>query len=123
MAVNNPHSVDRAYKFIYKILGIIFHWYLYHQGEKIEFIETEIPDTGQRKDVMVKVDGKTIQITEFMANALSHDKLLIIHGIGAGIVKNNVHEELSHNKYVSKYYIDSFNNGCTIVILDNKKVS
>lgn len=40
MPVNNPHSVDRAYKFIYKILGIIFHLYLYDEGENIEFVET-----------------------------------------------------------------------------------
>ena len=38
MPVNNPHSVDRAYKFIYRLLGIIFHWYLYMEGEEIEFI-------------------------------------------------------------------------------------
>lgn len=75
MAINNPHSVDRAYKFIYKILGIIFHWYLYFEGEEIEFVETEVSGTGQLKDVVVKVDGKTIQITEFMAKALSYDKL------------------------------------------------
>lgn len=75
MPVNNPHSVDRAYKFIYKMLGIIFHWYLYFEGEEIEFIETEIADTGQRRDVMVKVDGERIQITEFMAKALDDKKL------------------------------------------------
>lgn len=96
MAVNNPHSVDRAYKFIYKILGIIFHWYLYHQGEKIEFIETEIPDTGQRKDVMVKVDGKTIQITEFMAKALSHDKLIDLF---------DYHESTRRDPEYDGYYI------------------
>jgi hypothetical protein len=78
MPVNNPHSVDRAYKFIYKMLGIIFHWYLYFEGEEIEFIETEIADTGQRRDVMVKVDGERIQITEFMAKALDDKKLKAI---------------------------------------------
>lgn len=75
MPVNNPHSVDRAYKFNYKMLGIIFHHYLYHKGDKIEFIETEIPNTGQRKDMMVKVDDELIQITEFMSKALDKNKL------------------------------------------------
>ena len=78
MPVNNPHSVDRAYKFIYKMLGIIFQWYLYLEGKEIEFIETEIADTGQRRDVMVKVDGERIQITEFMAKALDDKKLKTI---------------------------------------------
>ena len=78
MPVNNPQSADRSYKFNYKMLGIRFHRYLYGEGETIEFIETEIPDTGQRKDSVVKVDGKTIQITEFMSNALYDDKLFDI---------------------------------------------
>ena len=75
MVVNNPQSVDRSYKFIYKMLGIKFHRYVYGEGENIEFIETEISDTGQRKDMVVIVDGKTIQITEFMATPLNDKKL------------------------------------------------
>ena len=75
MIRNNPHSVDRAYKFIYFILRIIFHTYLYGECEKIEFIETEIASTGQRKDVSVKVDDDTIQITELMATPLNEEKL------------------------------------------------
>ena len=75
MPANNPQSADRSYKFTYKMLGIKFHRYLYHEGETIEFVETEIPDTGQRKDMTVKVDGKHIQITEFMSKALYSEKL------------------------------------------------
>lgn len=75
MTLNNPQSADRSYKFNYKMLGIKFHRYLYREGESIEFIETEIPDTGQRKDMVAKVDGKKIQITEFMSKALYDDKL------------------------------------------------
>ena len=71
MPSNNPQSADRSYKFNYKTLGIKFHRYFYDEGENIE---TEIPDTGQRKDIVVKVDG-TIQITEFMSKALYDDKL------------------------------------------------
>lgn len=60
---------------MYKRLGILFHRYTYNEGEKIEFIETEIADTGQRKDIVVKVDDELIRITEFMATALSDKKL------------------------------------------------
>ena len=74
MAINNPQSVDRSYKFKYKVLGIDFHRYIYGEGETIEFLETEIPDTGLRKDIVVRVDGKYIQITEFMATPLSKEK-------------------------------------------------
>lgn len=75
MTVNNPQSADRSYKFMYKLLGAIFHRYLYHEGEDVEFIDTEISDTGQRKDISVKVDKKIIQITEFMSKALYDKKL------------------------------------------------
>ena len=78
MPVNNPQSADRAYKFMYKRLDIKFHRYFYQEGEYIEFIETEIPETGQRKDMVVKVDGKTIKITEFMATPLGEKKMRAI---------------------------------------------
>ena len=38
-------------------------------------MDTEIPHTGQRRDVIVKVDGKTVRITEFMATPLKKGKL------------------------------------------------
>ena len=75
MAVNNPQSADRSYKFIYKMLDIRFHRYLYHEGDFIEFIETEIADIGQRKDIVVKVDDDTIQLTEFMTKGVYDEKL------------------------------------------------
>ena len=78
MAKNNPHSVDRSYKYLYKTLKIKFHRYLFHEGEKIEFIETEIPETGQRKDLVVKEDDTIIRILEFMSKALYDAKLIDI---------------------------------------------
>ncbi|MEE3343133.1 MAG: Smr/MutS family protein [Bacilli bacterium] len=52
---------------------------------------------------------------------LKHEKILIIHGIGQGIVKETVHEELSKNKSVLSYQLDSFNTGCTIVQLNTNE--
>ena len=49
---------------------------------------------------------------------LGNDTLVIIHGIGSGIVKKEVHEVLSTNKDVIDYKTDNFNSGCTIVKLD-----
>lgn len=45
------------------------------------------------------------------------NKVVIIHGKGRGIVKEAVNSELKINKNVSKYYIDNFNDGMTIVEL------
>lgn len=46
---------------------------------------------------------------------LKQEKGVIIHGIGTGILKKQVHEVLRKDKRVEKYYIDFFNIGCTIV--------
>lgn len=79
MVVNNPHSVDRYYKFIYKLFEIKFHKYFYQEGSEIKFTETEIQNTGQRKDIVVKIDNNRIRITEFMSKALYNDKLKDLH--------------------------------------------
>lgn len=49
---------------------------------------------------------------------LGNDTIVIIHGIGQGIVKNEVHNVLKSNKKVKEYKTDNFNPGCTIVRLN-----
>ena len=44
-------------------------------------------------------------------------KVMIVHGIGTGILKKETHDFLKKSKLVSKYYIDMFNVGTTIVEL------
>lgn len=48
---------------------------------------------------------------------LGNEKIVIVHGIGSGIVKNAVHDALRINKNVIEYKTDNFNSGCTIVRL------
>lgn len=48
---------------------------------------------------------------------LKNKMIIIIHGIGTGILKKQVHEVLKKDKRVEKYYINFFNIGCTIVEL------
>ena len=93
MAKNNPHSVDRSYKFIYKTLGIKFHRYLFDEGEYIEFIKTEIPGTGLRKDIVVKVDRNLIRIIEFMSKALYDTKLIVIFDYFVDTYRNPLYED------------------------------
>lgn len=65
-------------------------------------------------------DSARILVNEFIEDnyKLKHDKLLIIHGIGSGILKKEVHEVLKKNKKVKRYKLDNFNSGCTIVEID-----
>lgn len=48
---------------------------------------------------------------------LKIEKAIIVHGIGTGILKKQVHEVLKKDKRIEKYYIDFFNIGCTVVEL------
>lgn len=48
---------------------------------------------------------------------LGNEVIVIIHGIGSGIVKNEVYDTLRVNKNVLEYKTDNFNSGCTIVKL------
>ena len=48
---------------------------------------------------------------------LGNETIIIIHGIGEGILKNEVHELLKHDKRVLEYKTDNLNNGLTIVKL------
>lgn len=47
--------------------------------------------------------------------ALKNAKLCIIHGIGSGKVKDEVHDVLKHDKRIKSYRVDFMNPGCTIV--------
>ncbi|MDD3048540.1 MAG: Smr/MutS family protein [Bacilli bacterium] len=50
-------------------------------------------------------------------NTLNNKDLVIIHGVGMGIIKKQVHDTLKKNKYVLTYKVHTFNIGCTIVKL------
>lgn len=48
---------------------------------------------------------------------LKYQSGMIIHGIGKGVLKKQVHETVKKNQKVEKYYINSYNIGCTIIEL------
>lgn len=53
---------------------------------------------------------------------LGNNLVKIVHGIGTGILKEEIHKFLKHNKKVLAYKIDIFNQGVTIVeIISIKK--
>ena len=49
---------------------------------------------------------------------LKNEKIVVIHGIGKGIVKKAVHNELKNNKNVRSFKLDNFNEGQTIIELN-----
>ena len=64
-------------------------------------------------------DSARVAVNDFINEniILGNDTIVIIHGIGAGIVKREVHNTLARNKEVLQYKTDNFNSGCTIVKL------
>lgn len=65
-------------------------------------------------------ESARVMTNDFVDEAyrLNYEKIVIIHGIGTGIVKNAVHEALSKNKKVLKFNVDGFNIGCTVVYIN-----
>lgn len=66
--------------------------------------------------------GETKEVTRILVNEFISDnikmgnhKVFIIHGIGTGTLKKEVHEVLKNDKRIEKFYLDFFNEGCTIV--------
>lgn len=64
-------------------------------------------------------DSARVAVNDFVSEnlILGNNTIVIIHGIGMGIIKNEVHETLKNNKSVLEYKTGNFNNGCTIVKL------
>ena len=64
-------------------------------------------------------DSARVFVNDFIDEAvmMGYDEVVIIHGIGTGIVKKEVHEALRVNKNVLEYKTDNFNSGCTVVKL------
>lgn len=72
-------------------------------------------------------DSARILVEEFLEYnyVLGQLELVIVHGIGEGILKKEVHKVLKNNKKVVEFGLDMFNPGCTLVRLgvkfDNKE--
>ena len=64
-------------------------------------------------------DSARVAVNDFVDENvfMKQEMIVIIHGIGTGIVKREVHETLRVNKNVIEYKTDNFNSGCTVVKL------
>lgn len=62
-------------------------------------------------------DTARVAVIDFINdNIKMKEKFLnIVHGIGSGVLKKTVHEELRKNKNVLDFKTYYFNQGCTIV--------
>ncbi len=60
-----------------------------------------------------------ILVKEFIRDhyKMGYERVIIIHGIGTGVLKNTVREVLKKDKMVESFYLDFFNIGTTVVTL------
>lgn len=67
-------------------------------------------------------DSARVKTKDFVDEAylMGWDKVVIIHGIGSGVVKNSVHASLEKNNKVLRYHVYGTNIGCTIVYINDK---
>ena len=62
-------------------------------------------------------DSARVKVLEFIKDnkVLKNDIICIVHGVGSGLVKNEVHSTLKKNKDVVDFKLFYNNVGCTIV--------
>lgn len=65
-----------------------------------------------------------VLLEEFISNniTLKNNLIIVVHGIGTGILKEEIHKYLKTNKKVKAYKTDIFNQGATIVELNIEKL-
>ena len=64
-------------------------------------------------------DSARVLVKEFINDnyKMRNYEIAIVHGIGTGILKKEVHKVLRENKFVQEFGLDNFNSGCTLVRL------
>lgn len=64
-------------------------------------------------------DTARVKVLEFINDniRMKKDIICIVHGVGSGILKNEVHNTLKRSKNVLEYKLFYSNVGCTIVKL------
>lgn len=68
-------------------------------------------------------DSVSLYVTQFIDDnmKLRNKVIAIVHGKGEGILKNRVHELLKKDKRVSKFYLNNWNIGETVIELNISK--
>lgn len=67
-------------------------------------------------------DSARVLIKEFINDnyVLRNKKVVVIHGIGTGKIKEEVINCLKNNKMVLSFHFNRYNSGCTVVYIKDK---
>ena len=67
-------------------------------------------------------DSYRVLLNEFIYDNyfLKNEKIVVVHGKGKGILKEEVRKVLKMSKYVLDFHINNYNDGCTLIYLKKK---
>lgn len=64
-------------------------------------------------------DSARVVVLDFIKDNLKmgNNYIVIVHGIGSGILKEEVGKVLSNNKHVLEFQVWNYNRGCTVAYI------
>lgn len=67
-------------------------------------------------------DSARVLIKEFIYDnyVLKNEKVVIIHGVGTGALKDETNNTLKQNKYVKDFHLNHYNSGCMVVYIKKR---
>lgn len=67
-------------------------------------------------------DSARVLVKEFIDDnyLLKNEKIVIIHGIGSGALKDETYKILKRDKRVLEYHLNHYNAGCTLVYIKQR---
>ena len=69
-------------------------------------------------DVRGKATDEALAQVEAALDSVAHSALFVVHGVGTGKLRSEVHQFLQHNAQVAKFSLEKESSGgCTVVHL------
>lgn len=67
-------------------------------------------------------DSARMLVKEFIYDnyVLRNEKVVIVHGVGTGALKDETYKMLKHDKKVLDYHLNHYNIGCTLVYIKKR---
>ncbi len=69
-------------------------------------------------------DSARVLVNEFINDNyfLKNERIVIVHGIGTGALKDETYNILRKSKLVKEFHLNHYNAGCTLVYLKKKLI-
>ncbi len=67
-------------------------------------------------------DSARVLVKEFISDNyyLKNEKIVIVHGVGTGALKDETYNVLRRDKRVKEFHLNHYNSGCTLIYLNKR---